>query len=306
MERKHKPEEKADDAAKKAQYLFTVKHRVMPKQPNSEGYHIVQFTNSQHIVEVLRSIIKDSEDLFDDKATLDVKELFLAKTQIQDALDELKAEVELRKEEDDDSKDEKTNEADSNDRQGDASEEKTINAEDTTNQSTEESVALTPPTVDQNADERPQVPLSDEPESVGAAAETSGVGRGTKDVSVDPERRRRQSTTATVLDVDAEDEAPKVPKLPYSDLKQRADHVEVLLAFVSEHFASVQAKLDRILPKGLISFKLLWTVIKPGMLVKMTHKSSGEPTAFQVRRCNVRVTMTGEQVSRDFPASGCC
>jgi hypothetical protein len=39
---------------------------------------------------------------------------------------------------------------------------------------------------------------------------------------------------------------------------------------------TAQAKLDRLLPKGNISFKLLWCVIKPGMIVKYTHTASGE------------------------------
>ena len=39
---------------------------------------------------------------------------------------------------------------------------------------------------------------------------------------------------------------------------------------------AAQAKLDRLLPKGNISFKLLWCIIKPGMIVKYTHMASGE------------------------------
>ena len=52
---------------------------------------------------------------------------------------------------------------------------------------------------------------------------------------------------------------------------------------------TAQAKLDRLLPKGNISFKLLWCVIKPGMIVKYTHTASGEavsvlPTVAHPRR----------------------
>ena len=45
---------------------------------------------------------------------------------------------------------------------------------------------------------------------------------------------------------------------------------------VETFVCAAQAKLDRLLPKGNISFKLLWCVIKPGMIVKYTHTASGE------------------------------
>jgi len=232
--------------------LFIVKHRVMPKQPNSEGFTIVRFTNSTHIVDVLRGIIKADEDLFEDKASVDAKELFLAKSQIQGTLEALEAEKDGRKDEKE--KEELTEEAPSDGQNIVASERQKTEAER----------------------EREQAPSHIEP--VQPAELTNDTGAEPFEVQDDEQ-----------------DEGGPKATLAYSELLERVDHIRVLLDFITEHFASIQAKLDRLLPKGMISYKLLWTVIKPGVFVKYTHKSSGEAAAFHVRKAFPRQTMAGEQ-----------
>ena len=185
---------------------------------------MIEYTNSEHIVAVLRSIITNSEELQEDDPKSDDKDLFLAKPKIAEALAALKDEKERRKDE------------------------------------------------DTSAEGKPSDP----------------------DVESKPSEAS-DSTAVTTNDPNAEDDDDESEKpMAYVDLVQRIDHLEVLLEFINEHFAAsmytcaqkfltanisnetVQAKLDRLLPKGMISFKLLWCVIKPGTIVKVTHKPSGE------------------------------
>lgn len=246
--------------------LFHVKHRFMPKQPDSEGFVIVEFTKrSRHIVECLRTIIRDQEDLFEDKAFINARELFLAKDDIQAHLSKLQRELEERK-----------------------GEKAAVTvAESSSLRATPEeasaagtpSVSLCPPVPVQqiSAEGQSQMPASVDGSvhTVPAGQDTGEAGFAVTTETATNFGQGDQSADEN-LERDAEEERPPPSKIPYKELVDKCEHVQVILDFVSEQFASVQAKLDRILPKHMISFKLLWTFIKPGMLVKMVHKSSGE------------------------------
>jgi hypothetical protein len=188
----------------------------------------------------LRAIIKHSETLFDDKASVDVKELFLAKEQIQATLSDLKEEVEARKDEKDGEKDE---------------------AEDKDGTSPEDE--------DDESDSKASAVEGKETKLQTAKEEELVTAEGAKDEKVSGQEEEEE---------DAE-ESKVITQISYTELKEKVEHIQILLDFITEHFASIQGKLDRLVPKGMISFKLLWCVIKPGMIVKMNHQASGEPVS---------------------------
>lgn len=223
-----------------------VKHRTNPKQPGSKGHIVIEFTNSGHIVDILRKTVKDSEELFEDDARIDDdKKLFLAKEAIQEQLAMLKAEKERRKDEEKQESYEGTKEKEDEDASDTEEKKNSDNGEKKSTENEEIKVSEI---------EEKKVPNAEEPT---ASSDKS-------DKPADPNKD----------DEDSDED------LSYPDLITRIDHTEVLLVFIDEHFASIQAKLDRLLPKGMISFKLLWCVVKPGTIVKITHKPSGEAVSF--------------------------
>ena len=256
-----------DDDEEHKKYLFYVKHRFLPKQPTSEGFVVVQFKRSQHIVDCLRSIMKHVEELQDDKASVDAKELFLAEEQIRITLSNLKEEVEARKDEANDEEDK----AEDRDQKHKAAD------------SESKSSAV--------KEESPEVAVKTEEEETAAAPDR-----------MVPVQEQENSSGSVHEEEDADAEESKViAKVPYAELKEKVEHIEILLEFIAEHFASIQGKLDRIVPKGMISFKLLWCVIKPGMIVKMNHQASGEPVSPACAALATRLTIHGVTLARDDP-----
>ena len=247
-----------------------MKHRYVPKSQDSEGYYIVQF-KSQRIVEVLRGIIKDSEDIFNENgAFMDDKPLFLHNQEIRDALTHLEQVQEGRK------------------------------ASADTKQGSEGDTSADAEKAAQDTDDDPaKAPLLPKDLADGSAVNTDVASDATSaaitgdDATAAVEADDKTTGANTEQDADDEPRADAVTKLDDSELSERIEHVRVLLEWIAEHFSATQKKLDLLLPKGLISFKLLWTLIRPGQLVKMVQKSSQQTMAFQVRRAHVRSTMTG-------------
>ena len=257
----------------------------MPKSQDSEGYYIVQF-KSQHIVEVLRGIIKDSEDIFNENgAFIDDKPLFLHNQEIREALRHLEQVQQKRK------ASAETKEAPEEDKSAgteaaapvnESSEEARPTAEHTTNAS-ENGIDV--------ATDAKAVTVASDHSAVSTEAGDQATEAGTPQAADDEPPADTEINTEQ--DADDEPRVDAVTKLDDSELSERIEHVRVLLEWIAEHFSATQKKLDLLLPKGLISFKLLWTLIRPGQLVKMVQKSSQQTMAFQVRRAHVRSTMTG-------------
>lgn len=213
VERKKKPDKPDEDADGK---LFVVKHRVMPKQPLSDGFTIVEFKHSEHIVDTLRTIIKESEDLFESNAKVDVNALFLAKSGIEDALAKMVAERDRRQTEGLD-----------------------LNKDDRAASSEEEAnVEVSAPAAAVAADndglaKEPVGKPDDDAASAGSAQDQKAENAESNPSS------EAEHTATDALDDDDEGTAKK--QLDYPALIEKIDHVSVLLDFIREHFASSEA-----------------------------------------------------------------
>lgn len=216
VERKKKPDKPDEDADGK---LFVVKHRVMPKQPLSEGFTIVEFKHSEHIVDTLRTIIKESEDLFESNAKVEVNALFLAKAGIEEALAKMVEERERRQSE------------------GEGADEggKSSSSEQEDNVEASAGPAVSGKAAEVNED--------DAKEKVGKPDDDALSRRSTKDKKAErlETRLSPEPENATIEAADDEEEDTPKKQLNYSALVEKIDHVGVLLDFIREHFASSKA-----------------------------------------------------------------
>lgn len=215
VERKKKVDNDDEDESEAAKrILLQVRHRVMPKSPNSEGYTIVQFKHSEHIVDTLRGIIKDSEDLFEDKASIDAKELFLAKSEVVKVLDKLKEEKEVRKAEAD------------------------VKETQETDESNPESKGTSNNTTDREVKSSSIDMAKDEAEDIKEDAKDNGNENNDEALTTSDGRPKSADRNVTAeKDDDDEDDEKKEEKLSYSELSEKVEHLQVLVDFITEYFA---------------------------------------------------------------------
>lgn len=70
-------------------------------------------------------------------------------------------------------------------------------------------------------------------------------------------------------------------------LSSRLSHLQLLRSYLEEDFARTQASLRPMLKKGLITFDLLWTIMKADEIAfASTYNESSIPRAFRIEQCS--------------------
>ncbi|GAA6023290.1 hypothetical protein JCM10207_006222 [Rhodosporidiobolus poonsookiae] len=289
-------EQTEDDDDKDAQkrkrgILFTATQKCWPKGPEFAAYEdfVTLTLHSPHLTRILRDVpgLKECEDVFEDKPSVELKELFLVRDELRAVGEKKRAEVAKREA------------AETKEGEGKQGEEKKVEEKKVEEK---KDVEAEKPTVDASS-----LPSSSKPTS-----------------SPSPE---------PAADAEAETEtddlpAPLVPASSLAapptlaSLKEEVDHLDVLVAYVEEVFAPIQAKLQRLLhppspPSSAasaadaptadetdkptsepfhpqISFPLLWAVFRPRSLAVAEHDVSGE-------KCALRVHGGAYNMTRDGP-----
>lgn len=85
---------------------------------------------------------------------------------------------------------------------------------------------------------------------------------------------------------------------------ERAAHMGLLMEFISEHFADEIKEVENLKQRGLITYRLLWTIFRPGIMLYSTVL--GQSRAFKLlsydyvsTRCGPALQLTGQYVDFD-------
>lgn len=98
------------------------------------------------------------------------------------------------------------------------------------------------------------------------------------------------SPSKEVETVKVESGKPETPPLTAEEILQQIDHVKLLVEYLNVDFASVKATLFPLLASSMITFDLLWAILKPNTIMYTTCAGSNEPRAFKLeyahKECN--------------------
>lgn len=90
--------------------------------------------------------------------------------------------------------------------------------------------------------------------------------------------------------VNIEPGKPETQPLTPEEISQQIDHVKLLIEYVNTDYASVKATLFPLLANSMITFDLLWAILKPNTIMYTTCAGSNEPRAFKLeyaqKNCN--------------------
>jgi hypothetical protein len=67
-------------------------------------------------------------------------------------------------------------------------------------------------------------------------------------------------------------------------LEESIDHLSCLLDFIDKDFSSTKQKLDHLEAQSKISFRLLWTLYKPGSVAVSVHSTTEDKVGIKVAR----------------------
>lgn len=70
--------------------------------------------------------------------------------------------------------------------------------------------------------------------------------------------------------------------LTAEEILQQIDHVKLLVEYLNTDYASIKATLFPLLAKSMITFDLLWAIMKPNTIIYTTCAGSNEPRAFKL------------------------
>jgi hypothetical protein len=104
-----------------------------------------------------------------------------------------------------------------------------------------------------------------------------------KEAPKTPETKPADSASKTT---DAALELSEEPEesMTAEQLEESIDHLECLLDFIDKDFSSTKQKLDHLIGQGKISFRLLWTLFKPGSTCVSLHSTTEDKVGFKVSR----------------------
>lgn len=75
---------------------------------------------------------------------------------------------------------------------------------------------------------------------------------------------------------------PETPPLTAEEILQQIDHVKLLVEYLNVDYAPVKATLFPLLAKSMITFDLLWAIMKPNSIIYTKCAGSNEPRAFKL------------------------
>lgn len=82
--------------------------------------------------------------------------------------------------------------------------------------------------------------------------------------------------------VNVEPGKPETPPLTAEEISQQIDHVKLLIEYLNADYTSVKATLYPLLANNMITFDLLWALLKPNTMIYTTCAGSNEPRAFKL------------------------
>ncbi|KAI5779375.1 hypothetical protein EDC01DRAFT_780252 [Geopyxis carbonaria] len=94
-----------------------------------------------------------------------------------------------------------------------------------------------------------------------------------KEASKEKEKKKRRRDPLTGADL---------PPLTDAEKKQQIEHVKLLLEYLDKDFKTTRATLFPLLENKMITFDLLWAVLKPNTIMYTTCAGSNEPRAFKL------------------------
>lgn len=75
---------------------------------------------------------------------------------------------------------------------------------------------------------------------------------------------------------------PVPPPLTAAEVSQQIDQIKLLIEYLNTDFAPTKAALFPLLENSMITFDLLWALLKPGVIMYTTCAGSNEPRAFKL------------------------
>lgn len=90
------------------------------------------------------------------------------------------------------------------------------------------------------------------------------------------------STAKEVEPVKVEPGKPETSPLTAAEILQQIDHVKLLIEYLHVDYAPIKATLFPLLAKSMITFDLLWAIMKPNTVIYTTCAGSNEPRAFKL------------------------
>lgn len=75
---------------------------------------------------------------------------------------------------------------------------------------------------------------------------------------------------------------PETVPLTAEEISQQIDQVKLLIEYINTDYTSVKATIDPLLANSMITFDLLWAVLKPNTIMYTTCAGSNEPRAFRL------------------------
>lgn len=93
---------------------------------------------------------------------------------------------------------------------------------------------------------------------------------------------KEPSPPKEVKPVKMEPGKPETPPLTAEEILQQIDHVKLLVEYLNVDYAPVKATLFPLLAKSMITFDLLWAIMKPNTIIYTTCAGSNEPRAFKL------------------------
>ena len=72
-----------------------------------------------------------------------------------------------------------------------------------------------------------------------------------------------------------------IPLTP-EEISQQIDHVKLLIEYLNTDYAGIKATLYPLLANSMITFDLLWAILKPNTMMYTTCAGSNEPRAFKL------------------------
>lgn len=80
---------------------------------------------------------------------------------------------------------------------------------------------------------------------------------------------------------------PETPPLSAAEILQQIDHVKLLVEYLHVDYAPIKATLFPLLAKSMITFDLLWAIMKPNTVIYTTCAGSNEPRAFKLEHAHL-------------------